>query len=60
MTFYKTVTALGSDELDKKVEAELKDGWECQGGVSVSMAIDKTEIFHEQYAQALIKIKTER
>ena len=61
MTIYKTLVAFGSEELERKVNEvfEAKKGWKCQGGVSASITFEDN-IYHEHYAQAMVKVITER
>jgi hypothetical protein len=60
MTFYRVISASGENQIKKEVEEALKHGWICQGGISMSITFDRKDNYHEQFSQAMIKIKTER
>ena len=57
---YIVVTGFSEQEIIKEVEDHLKEGWDLQGGVSISITYDTDTSFNgppmeEKFAQAMVK-----
>jgi hypothetical protein len=50
---YQIASGTNQNQVETLVEDLIKQGWRCQGGISVAMAPNKY-ITEKQYAQAMI------
>lgn len=52
---YEIFTAQYLSELEDIVNKRLKEGWKCQGGVSIAGFVNDYGRFEQVYAQAMVK-----
>lgn len=57
---FKVLVASGSSNLSFQVNNHLRDGWELQGGTSVTNYYDKDDKLTFQYVQAICKESDEQ
>jgi len=55
----KILVGNGSSNLTSQIQLHLNEGWEMQGGVSVTNYYDKNDKLVFQYTQAMIKVENE-
>jgi len=48
---YTVITAASANDLELSVNERLKDGWECQGGISIAMLAESGR----EFCQAMVK-----
>jgi len=52
---YTIITAASANDLELSVNERLKDGWECQGGISIAMLTESGR----EFCQAMVKDVTD-
>lgn len=55
MVEYRILTDSSANDLAKRVEQALADGWQLQGGVSIAIGVKQNCFDFAKYAQAVIR-----